>query len=240
MSACLLAVFCIESTGSFPPAGSQLCFDHSLADCSNMEVPQETSLLRRDLENVRGEAQRLRDLLDATRRWLASSRARGIAAEDIVCGVEDLLLEDVLGLSRSPSASPIRWQLVPTPAPCLACAEHGKGACIVSCPSRIRSRPTTSHELSSSTPSARSRSRGRECGHTHLEDNSVAPSSVRTPSGSSPATSDPCQTLQDSDVTCGIASISPSPTCASSAKSVCAECAHTQLDPLSQFDFPSW
>ena len=95
---------------------------------------------------------------------------------------------------------------MPTPAPCLACAEHGKGACIVSCPSRIRSRPTTSHELSSSTPSARSRSRGRECGHTHLEDNSVAPSSVRTPSGSSPATSDPCQTLQDSDMTCGIAS----------------------------------
>ena len=41
---------------------------HSVADCSNMEVPQETSLLRRDLENVRGEAQRLRDLLDATRR----------------------------------------------------------------------------------------------------------------------------------------------------------------------------
>ena len=53
--------------------------------------------VQQDLPASRHEAPRLRDLIEATRRWLISSSARGDAAQDILDGVQDFAFRGCAG-----------------------------------------------------------------------------------------------------------------------------------------------
>ena len=86
--------------------------------------------LYQELADARAQLHHLRQVRDAVITWLDYAKNRGYTSDDIVAGVREIVVDDILSLS--PADSPPKWQLLPTPLARLPLAVSGDASQAVS------------------------------------------------------------------------------------------------------------